>query len=188
VTTARNNKQYNLEGTLMYKSHQLRTNAKPADLFYIGTRFYYGNNFPKADSIFTGYITAFPDSVDGYYWRALSRAQMDSGMRQGLAVTDLEKTIQLGESNKPRFKDQAVQAAQMLVLYYNNVKKDRAAAAAVVTKGLEFDPANATLGDLQRRLSGAQKPSAPAKTETKTKTTMADGTEVKTKTKTKNAK
>lgn len=188
VTTARANKQYNLEGTLMEKSHRLRTNANPADLFYIGTRYYYGNNFGKADTIFSGYITTFPDSVDGYYWRALTRAQMDSGMRQGLAVPDLEKTVQLGDANKQRFREQAVQASQMLVLYYNNVKKDRGAALAAVSKGLEFDPTNATLSDLHKRLSGTQKPSAPAKTETKTKTTAADGTETKVKTKTKNAK
>lgn len=189
VTTARANKQYNLEATLMEKSHLLRTNANPADLFYIGTRYYYGNNFGRADTVFSGYITAFPDSVDGYYWRALTRAQMDSGMKQGLAVADLEKTVMLGDGNKARFKDQAVQASQMLILYYNNVKKDRAAALAAATKGLEFDPTNATLSDLQKRLSGgSQKPAAPSKTESKTKTTMADGTEVKTKTKTKNAK
>jgi Flp pilus assembly protein TadD len=160
VKTSRANKQYNLEGLLMYKSHQLRSpSANPADLYYIGTRFYYGNNYAKADSIFSEFITAFPDTVDGYYWRALSRSQLDSAMSQGLAVPDFEKTISLAETDKARFKDQAAQAAQMLALYYNNVKKDRPAAQAIVAKGLEFDPGNSTLQNLYKQLGG-NKPAA----------------------------
>ncbi|RYF86914.1 MAG: tetratricopeptide repeat protein [Chitinophagaceae bacterium] len=187
VKTARANKQYNLEAQLMYNSHELRgASANPADLFYIGTRFYYGNNFEKADTVLSGFITAFPDSVDGYYWRALTRSQLDSGMIQGLAVPDFEKTVQLSENSKERFKSQAAQAAQLLALYYNNIKKDRAAAQAIVAKGLEFDPENTTLKNLSQQLGGS-KPTTPSKSETKSKTTMADGTEVKTKTKTKNA-
>lgn len=175
VPAARANKQYNLEATLMNRSHELRgSSANPADLFYIGTRFYYGNNYGKADTVFTNYITAFPDSVDGYYWRALTRAQIDTNMRQGMAVQDFEKTIQLSEASKERFKSQAAQAAQLLALYYNNVKKDRPAAQAVVAKGLEFDPANATLQGLQKQLgSGGAKP--PAKQEPKSSASTTTG-------------
>jgi tetratricopeptide (TPR) repeat protein len=165
IKTARTNKQFGLEGELMLTSHQLRSpQSNPADLFYIGTRFYYGDNFAKADTVFSGFITAFPDSVDGYYWRALTRAQLDSNMAQGLAVPDFEKTVQLGEANKERFKSQAAQAAQMLALYYNNVKKDRPAAQAIVAKGLEFDPTNATLLDLSKRLSGGGGSKTPGRT------------------------
>jgi tetratricopeptide (TPR) repeat protein len=183
IKTARTNKQFNLEGELMMTSHQIRgAQANPADLFYIGTRYYYGNNFGKADTAFTGFVTAFPDSVDGYYWRALTRAQLDSGMKQGLAVPDFEKTMELGAANKERFKSQAAQAAQLLALYYNNVKQDRAAAQGAVTKGLEFDPANTTLLDLQKRLGGAKQSANGVKSESKT--TTADGTKIKTETKT----
>ena len=161
IKTSRTNKQYNLEGQLMLKSHQLRgAQANPADLFYIGTRFYYGNNFPTADTVFSTYITSFPDTVNGYYWRALTRAQMDSAMAGGLAVPDFEKMIALAETSKERFKDQAAQAATTLALYYNNVKKDRPAAQAIVAKGLEFDPANATLQDLSKKLGGGKQPAA----------------------------
>ncbi|HUC81391.1 MAG TPA: hypothetical protein VMR70_10770, partial [Flavisolibacter sp.] len=179
VTTARTNKQYGLEGRLMLKSHELRAGqANPADLFYIGTRFYYGNDFPTADTVFSSYVAAFPDTVNGYYWRALSRAQMDSGMKAGLAVPDLEKTITLAEPSKERFKDQAAQAAQMLALYYNNVKKDRPAAQAIVAKGLEFDPANATLQTLSKQLGGgANKPAASTGKAGDSKTSAASSTE-----------
>jgi tetratricopeptide (TPR) repeat protein len=179
VRTARANKQHNLEATLMYKSHQLRTNANPADLFYIGTRYYYGNNFQKADTVFTQFVTALPDSVDGYYWRALTRSQIDTNMAQGLAVADFEKTIQLGEGNKERFKAQAAQAAQMLALYYNNVKKDRPAAQAAIAKGLEFDPGNPTLIDLGNRLKGGTK--APGKSSEPRANTSGSSAGAKTK-------
>ncbi|HEX8315896.1 MAG TPA: tetratricopeptide repeat protein [Flavisolibacter sp.] len=163
IREARAQKQYGLEGQLMLTSHNLRAaSANPADLFYIGTLFYYDNNFAKSDSLLSVYITSFPDTVQGYYWRALSRSQIDTGMKQGLAVPDFEKTVQLGETNKERFKSQAVQAAQMLALYYNNVKKDRPAAQAIVGKGLEFDPTNTTLQDLQKRLAGSA-PKTPGK-------------------------
>jgi tetratricopeptide (TPR) repeat protein len=165
IKTARTNKQYNLEGELMLKSHELRMpQANPADLFYIGTRYYYGDNFAKADTVFSDFVTAFPDSVDGYYWRALTRAQIDTNMAQGLAVPDFEKTVQLGEADKERFKGQAAQSAQMLALYYNNVKKDRTAAQAIVAKGLEFDPTNATLLDLSKRLGGGGGSKTPGRT------------------------
>lgn len=164
VKTARANKQYNLEAELMLKSHQLRMpQANPADLFYIGTRYYYGDNFAKADTVFSDFVTAFPDSVDGYYWRALTRSRIDTNMAQGLAVPDFEKTVQLGANNKERFKSQAAQAAQLLALYYNNIKKDKPAAQAIVAKGLEFDPTNTTLLDLSRRLSGSGAPKTPGK-------------------------
>ena len=173
IKTARTNKQYNLEGQLMLTSHELRSpQSNPADLFYIGTRFYYGDNFTKADTVFSGFITAFPDSVDGYYWRALTRSQMDSGMRGGLAVPDFEKMISLAETSKERFKDQATQAAISLALYYNNVKKDRPAAQAIIVKGLEFDPANTTLLDLSKRLGGGGS-KTPGRTASETKANAA---------------
>lgn len=182
VGTARTNKQYNLEATLMHKSHELRANtANPADLFYIATRFYYGNNFPKADSVLSDYIGAFPDTVNGYYWRALTRAQMDSGMKGGLAAPDFEKTITLAETSKERFKDQAAQAAQMLALYYNNVKKDRPAAQAIVAKGLEFDPSNATLLGLSKQLGGNKPAAATGKSADSKASTTGGTTTGKTK-------
>jgi len=180
VKTARTGKQYGLEGRLMLKSHQLRgTQANPADFFYIGTRFYYANNFQTADTVFSNFVSAFPDSVDGYYWRALTRAQLDSNMAQGLAVPDFEKTIELGAASKERFKGQAAQAAQMLALYYNNVKKDRAAAQAAVAKGLEFDPANATLLDLAKRLGGGSKAAGKASEPRANTTTGNTGSKTK---------
>lgn len=185
ITDARSQKLYGLEAELMQRTFAVRgTPANAAEQFYVGTLFYYGENFPKSDTILTAYIAANPDSVQGYYWRGLSRSRIDTAMTEGLAVADFEKTIQLAEADKVRFKNQAVQAAQVLTIYYYNNKKDKAAASAMAKKGLEFDPTNASLLDLDSKLSGTAKPAAPAKTETKTKTTT-DSTKTKTKTKSK---
>jgi tetratricopeptide (TPR) repeat protein len=190
VKSARAQGQRLLEGELMLVIQQLRGDqAKPADLFYVGTVFFYGNDFAKADSVLSAYITAFPDSVQGYYWRGLARSRIDTSMTAGTAIPDFEKTLQLAEAEKERFKSQGAQSAQMLAIYYNNIKGDRPAAQAVIVKGLEFDPTNTYLLTLQKQLQGTPKqtpqPKTPGKTETKTKSTSSIGGSTKTKTKTK---
>ena len=58
-------KQY--EGDLRLLSYQLRGDqANPAELFYIGIPYYQSGNYQLADSVFKGYITAFPDSIYGH--------------------------------------------------------------------------------------------------------------------------
>ncbi len=185
IKNARAQQQYNMEGTLMLMTQQLRgTQANPADLFYIGTRFYAGNDFPKADSVLSIYITAFPDTLQGYYWRGLTRARIDTTMAQGLAVPDFEKTLQLADANKDRFKNQAGQSAYVLAVYSYNVKGDKAAAQAAIARGLAIDPTNANLLNLNGQLAAATKqttpPKTPAKTDPKPKTTTG-GTKSKAK-------
>ncbi|QEC56547.1 tetratricopeptide repeat protein [Flavisolibacter ginsenosidimutans] len=182
ITSARAAGQRDLEANLMLTSAHLRGQATPAELFYIGTLFYYTKNFQTSDSVLTAYITAAPDSLQGYYWRGLTRLGIDTASTQGLAVPDFEKTVQLAEADKVRFKPQGTQASQLLTIYQANVKHDKAAALAAVAKGLEFDPTNETLLGIQRQLSGGKTTPPPAKTETKTKTS-ADSTKTKTKTK-----
>jgi hypothetical protein len=48
-----------------------------------------------------------------------------------------------------------------LAIYSFNIKNDKAAAATYVQRGLEFDPENANLKNIQGVLNA--KPSAPAK-------------------------
>lgn len=164
IIEARSQKQYGLEGELLLRSYALRTSPpSAAEQFYTGTLFYYGENYPKSDSVLSAYITAFPDSLQGYYWRGLDRLKIDTASKGASAVPDFEKTLQLAETDKVRFKSQAAQAAYILAAYYNNVKGDRPGALAAANKGLEFDPADASLQNLQKLLSGG-KASTPPKT------------------------
>lgn len=166
--------QRNLEARLMLISHQNRgEKANPADLFYVGTLLYYSDDFVLGDSVLTVYANAFPDTLQGYYWRGLTRSRLDTTMAQGLAIPDFEKTMQLAEADKVRFKSQAVQSSQVLAIYYNNVKADKPAALAIIAKGLEFDPTNAALLEMQKKLSATKPvtpPKTPAKTDPKPKT------------------
>lgn len=170
------------EADLRLLSFQLRGDkANPAELFQIGLPYYQGRNFTRADSVFTAYSIALPDSIYGHYWSALSRAQQDTTMEQGIAVPAYQKTLQVAEKDKVRFKSQGLAASGYLAGYYNNIKKDKDAALTYINKGLEFDPTNATLLGAKRALSAT-----PAKTSTSTNAAK-DGADTKTKTDTKGA-
>lgn len=165
VVAARGAGQRDLEANLMLMSARVRgPQANPADLFYIGTLYYYSGNYPTGDSVLSAYVTAFPDTLQGYYWRGLTRLRMDTSGKEGLSISDFEKTVQLAEADKVRFKSQGAQAAYILAVFYNNVKSDRAGALAMANKGLEFDPADEGLQKLQKALSGGKASAAPPKT------------------------
>lgn len=150
------------EGDLRLLSFQLRGDkANPAELFQIGLPFYQAGDYQRADSVFGAYATALPDSIYGHYWKALSLSQIDSTMEQGLAIADFEKSLQIAEADKARFKSQGVQASAYLAGYYNNVKKDKDQAITYLKKALEFDPTNAGLQKNLDILSSKQtKPAA----------------------------
>lgn len=178
ILDARSQRQYGLEGELLLRSYALRTSPpSAAEQFYTGTIFYYGENYPKSDSVLSAYITSFPDSLQGYYWRGLDRLKIDTAGKGASAVPDFEKTMQLAEADKVRFKSQAAQAAYILAAYYNNVKGDRAGAIAIANKGLEFDPADASLLSITKALS-PNKTTTPPKTPAKP---AADSTKPKPK-------
>lgn len=148
------------EADLRLLSYQLRGNkANPAELFQIGLPYYQAGDYQRADSVFGAYAAALPDSIYGHYWKALSLSQIDSTMEQGLAIPDFQKSLQIAESDKARFKSQGVQASAYLAGYYNNVKKDKDQAIAYLKKALEFDPTNT---GLQKNLDILSRPAKPA--------------------------
>ncbi|HEU4634292.1 MAG TPA: hypothetical protein VFS22_09920, partial [Flavisolibacter sp.] len=129
--------------------------------------FYFGGAFQKADSTAKAYSALAPDSIYGYYWSALALSAIDTSGEQGLAVPSYEKTLEIAEKDKDRFKSQGVRAATTLAIYSFNVKNDKEAALAYADRGLVFDPTNANLLNV-KNVAGA-KQQAPAK-ETKVKT------------------
>ena len=152
---AKTNNQRNLEATL----NKLAYNLEGADaninrlIGEIAVPYYFGGSFEKADSAAQAYATAAPDSIHGHYWSALARTAMDSGtVSKGLAVGAYEKVLAIAETDKSRFKSQGIRAAQTLAVYYNNVKEDRAAALAVIDRGLTIDPGNASLQEFRKAL------------------------------------
>lgn len=170
IDWAQKNKMKIPEGDLKLALYRLNPNPNPASLFQIGLPYYQGGAYLKADSAFKAYTAAFPDSIYGYYWSANSLAALDSTMSQGTALPGYEKALELAATDKERFKGMGIQSSGYLATYYNNVKKDKAAAIAYLQKGLAIDPTNASLQNTLKILSAAPKQTATGKTQTKTST------------------
>jgi tetratricopeptide (TPR) repeat protein len=180
---AKNNNQRVLEAELNRLSFDLRKpeQRNPTELINgVALPYFFGGAYQKADSAAKAYIAIAPDSIWGHYWSALSLAAIDTSMQQGLAMPEYQKVLDISATDKVRFKSQGVRAAQTLAIYSFNIKNDKAAAATYVQKGLEFDPTNANLKNIEGVLNA--KPAAPPKsnsgsgqgtTKEKTKTTTS---------------
>ncbi len=170
-----------LEADLRLLSYQLRgEKTSPAELFQIGVPYYQGRSFERADSVFTAYATALPDSIYGWYWSGLTRHQMDTTLEKGLAVEPYKKTLEIAEKDKARLKSQGVQASIYLAGYYNNIQKDKETAVSYVKRGLDIDPENATLKSIDRALSAPSR-STPSRSQTSTSSNSAKAGDTKVK-------
>jgi tetratricopeptide (TPR) repeat protein len=174
---ARKSGQRLLEGELSVILFKLQGDkANPAQLVNVGTPFYYGGNFKKADSLFSAYSKAFPDSIYGYLWSAKALIQIDTAMTQGLAVPAYDQILRVAEMNKTRdlYKSNGTFAAGYLTAYYNNVKADKATALSYLQRGLAIDPTNATLLAYQKALQ-QQSSKPPAQQKNSTSNNAAKG-------------
>ena len=173
---ARKSGQRLLEGELLVILYKLQKDkANPAQLVSVGTPFYYGGNFKKADSLFTAYSAAFPDSIYGYLWSAKAMIQIDTAMTQGLAIPAYENILRVAEMDKTRdlYKSNGAFAAGYLTAYHNNIKGDKATALTFLQRGLALDPTNPTLLAYQKALQ--QQPKAPSQQKNSTSNNAAKG-------------
>jgi tetratricopeptide (TPR) repeat protein len=186
---ARKSGQRLLEGELSVILYRLQGDkANPAQLVNVGTPFYYGGDFKKADSLFSAYSKAFPDSIYGYLWSAKALIQIDTAMTQGLAVPAYDQILRVAEMDKTRelFKSNGTFAAGYLTAYYNNIKGDKATALSYLQRGLAIDPSNATLLAYQKALQQqSSKPPAQQKNSTSNNAAKGDTKSKTTQTKTK---
>ncbi|MGZ8537202.1 MAG: hypothetical protein ACXWV9_03015, partial [Flavisolibacter sp.] len=141
--------------------------ANPADLYYVARPYYLGGQYMKADSIFKQYSAAFPDSIYGHYYSALSLARADSGNVQGIAISAYEKLLEVALKDTLRHRDIGITAAGFLMTYYNNVKSDKETALIYAEIGLKFDANHPGLLNAIRQLKGNPAP-PPAPTAQKT--------------------
>ena len=158
IDDAKKSGQRLLEGYLgLIRFQILGDRASQAQLVNLGIPFYYGGDFKRADSLFSAYNKAFPDSIYGYLWSSRANIQLDTAMAQGLAVPAYEQTLRVAESDKTRdlYKSSGTQAAGYLAVYYNNIKSDKTTAQGYVTRGLAIDPTNGTLLNIQKALERA---------------------------------
>jgi tetratricopeptide (TPR) repeat protein len=149
------------------------------DPFFIGLRFYQCGNYQRADSALKAYIALAPDTLFGHYYRAKTMFALDTTMMvepyASTMVQEYQKTLELAETDKVKFKNQAVESSKLLAGYYNNIRKNKDSAIAYLQKGQEFDPTNQSIQELLDYLkktpskapakgskpSGAIKPKSP---------------------------
>lgn len=159
-----------MEAELRLISYQTKRNPNPAEVFSIGIPLYQSGDYQKADSLFSIYVNAAPDSLYGHYWSGLTNLALDTTMSVepylSKMVEGFKKTLEIGAVNKDKFKSQGVRSSIYLAGIYNNTKKDRDSAIYFVDKGLEFDPASQNLLGLKQAL--LKKP-APARNGTPAK-------------------
>jgi tetratricopeptide (TPR) repeat protein len=142
-----------------------RKTPLPTDPFFIGLRFYQGGAYERADSALKAYIALAPDTLFGHYYRAKTMFALDTSMTvepyASTMVQEYQKTLQLAQNDKVKFKAQAVESSKLLAGYYNNIKRNKDSAIAYLQKGLEFDPTNTSIQELIDYLK--KTPSKPAK-------------------------
>jgi tetratricopeptide (TPR) repeat protein len=143
-----------------------RKTPLPTDPFFIGLRFYQGGAYQRADSSLKAYITLAPDTLFGHYYRAKTMFALDTTMTVepyvSAMVQEYQKTLDLAQIDKVKFKNQAIESSKLLAGYYNNIKKNKDSALVYLQKGLEFDPSNASIQELIDYLK--KSPGKPAKT------------------------
>ncbi|MDB5253205.1 MAG: hypothetical protein JWP27_2374, partial [Flaviaesturariibacter sp.] len=171
------------EADIKLALYKLNPNSNPASLFQIGIPYYQGREFKKADSVFQAYSRAFPDSVFGYVWSARSLASIDTSGKQGLAIPQYEKLLQVASTDKVRLKSYGIEAAGQLANYYVNVKNDKQKGIEYLEKGLEFDPGNVSFTSAIERLKKPT-PSRPATPPVKKTSTSSNSAKTAVKVKT----
>jgi tetratricopeptide (TPR) repeat protein len=158
------------EADIRMAVYNTRKSPNPAGLFNIALAYQQAGELPKADSLYSVYNTAFPDSIFGYLRRGRIAFTIDSTMTQEPYVTNLlqnyQKTLDIALTDKIRYKTMGTEAALVLAGYYNNVRKSRDTAEAYVNTGLSIDSSHAQLKGIKeyfnKQPKGTQKP--PSKT------------------------
>ena len=137
------------EADMRLAIYNTRKSPNPAGLFNIALAYQQAGELPKADSLYTIYNIAFPDSIYGYIRRGRINYTLDTTMTQEPFVTNLlqnyRKTLDISLSDKIRYKSFGTESALILAGYYNNVKKSRDTAESYVDTGLLIDSTNSQL-------------------------------------------
>ncbi|MCU7499255.1 MAG: tetratricopeptide repeat protein [Bacteroidota bacterium] len=125
-----------------------KTSGKPlkvVEYFNLGQAYYKMSNFKMADTTYAKMIALSPDQPIGYYYRALSNAQLDPESEQGLAKPHYEKFIdvvtKMAPDQQAKYKNHLIEAYSYLGYFYY-LKKDNATSRQFWIKVQELDPEN----------------------------------------------
>lgn len=112
------------------------------DFINLGRTYYFANMTTEADTTFSQFITKWPTSVNGYFWKARTKSKIDVGNKLWLAKEHYEKYIEVA-TDPVKYKKDLTEAYSYLGSFYMN-KKDKVKALEVWNKVKELDPANKT--------------------------------------------
>lgn len=139
---SKENNDRSAEAGWLGKIFETKKDPNNLDLYNWGLAHYAAAEYQQADDVFGKYTDKYPDQVYGFYWRAKSRAQIDTTMEQGLAIEDYKKVAEIAEADKEKNKSLLIQAYGYLGAYEANVSKDYQAALGWFEKILVVQPEN----------------------------------------------
>lgn len=113
------------------------------ELFYLGRSYYITNDSIMADSTFSEYITRFPTTTDGYFWKAQVLLKFKLSTDEFAAYPFYQEFIKLAEKNVNANKAKLIESYNYSGLYKMEREKDKEAAKAYFNKSLELDPNDA---------------------------------------------
>lgn len=111
------------------------------DLYYLGRAYIFVGDSVNADSTFAEHIARYPNTVDGYYWKAQVQVinfKMNPDIFSALPL--YQKVIELGEKDTKANKSKLIEAYNLNGLYQLDKEKNKESAKAFFTKSLELDP------------------------------------------------
>jgi Tfp pilus assembly protein PilF len=122
------------------------------ELFYLGRSYYITNDSILADSTFSEYVSRFPTTTDGYFWKAQVLLKFKLSTDEFAAYPFYQEFIKLAEKNPGPNKSKLIEAYNYSGLFKLEREKDNAAAKAYFNKSLELDPNDAIALEILKSL------------------------------------
>jgi tetratricopeptide (TPR) repeat protein len=129
-----------------------------------GLALYNSQDFNGGAEVFKMYAEKYPTDYRGSFWTARCYAQIDSTMKDGLAVPHYDKFITIAETDMVKNKTNLVEAIKYVFIYNVATKKDNATAKTYLDKLKLVDPTNGQIPELEGYISGKAQPPAPKPT------------------------
>ncbi len=121
----------------------VKKNLTKTDLYNAGYNYFRAGVYQPSIDVFNLYNQKFADDPFGHYMIGKANWAIDSTMEQGLANPAFEKAIEVGQSDRNKYKNQLIGSYKYFVAYYANIKKDKQMAINYCDSVLAIDPADA---------------------------------------------
>lgn len=118
--------------------------------------------YTRSDSVYNIIITAKPDYIPAYQYRARANANLDPESSKGTAKPYYEKYIEMASPTPDKYKSGLVESYDYLG-YYNLQKGDKSTATGFYEKALALDPNDQNATNALKIIKAPARSSAPAR-------------------------